>query len=147
MGADLYILKVYDPGTIGWVFDHTLTSVRKGYFRDPYNEGGLFNFLRSNTTHDDLSWWALRAKTEWFNRKRNMTLEGVRDFLDIVCDAKEQIYLKDKLYLDVYDHQDKIKKRELLSFSDGLEYKEWLECLIVFLELAIKKRSTIKWSV
>jgi hypothetical protein len=146
MGADLYILKVYNPETTGWIFDHTLSSVRRGYFRDPYNEGSLFSFLRCNTTHN-LSWWALGAKTEWFNQKRNMTLSGIREFLDIIYDARDQVYFQNQLYLEVYDYQDKTKRRELLSFSDGLEYKEWLECLIAFLELAIKKKSTIRWSV
>lgn len=145
MGADLYILKIYKDHCD---FDYTLKSVRKGCFKDCYNDGSLLNFVRSNTTYTDLSWWSLRAKMEWFNQKRNMTIDGAREFLNMMLDVREQIYSKgSSLFLDCYDHEKQKQVREFLPSADAWEYQEWLECLIAFLELAIKKKSTIRWKV
>jgi len=148
MSADLYILKVYEKGRCP-PFDGTLDSVRKGYFRDPYNDASLFSFIRSNTNYTDLSWWRLRDK-KWFNRRKNMTLEGVKEFLSLIKDAREQIYSLNEFQLlcGIYSERGCIDEGIVsLNCFDTLEYKEWLECLIAFLELAIKKKSTIRWSV
>ena len=136
--ADLYITKIHKDC---FAFDGTLDGVRRGYFRDPYNDGSLFSFIRSNTSYTDLSWWKLRDR-EWFNRRKNMTLEGAKEFLKLMQDVREQVYSRDKFRLLCGDEM-----MASLNCFDVLEYKEWLECLIAFLELAIKKKSTIIWSI
>lgn len=151
MGADLYINKIHRKGIEKdyFPFDGTLDSVRRGYFRDPYNDGSLFSFIRSNTSYADLSWWKLRDE-EWFNRRKNMTIDGAKEFLRLMYDARDQIYSQDQFRLLCGRFSDRGCIDEMispLSCFDVLEYKEWLECLIAFLELAIKKKSTIRWSV
>ena len=79
-----------------------------------------------------------------------MTLEGAKKFLSLMQDAREQIYSRDKFQLLCNRFSEKGCIDEMiipLNCFDVLEYKEWLECLIAFLELAIKKKSTIRWSV
>lgn len=144
MGADLYITKIHKDY---FAFDCTLASVKKGYFRDCYNEGGLFAFLRNNTDLKGLSWWALREVKDWFNSKGNMTIEGAKNFLSIIKQARDQIYYKNEYIVEHLNFPNMDKAITILSQEDVIEYKEWLECLIAFLELAIKKNSTIRWSV
>lgn len=138
MGIDLYIIKIYKDRCL---FNGTLDSVRRGYFRDSSYDGSLFSFIRSNTSYEDLSWWNLKEDKEWFNRRKNMTLEGAKDFLKLMHEIRDQIYSRDKFQLLCND-----ERIIALNCFDVIEYKEWLECLIAFLELAIKKKSTIRWS-
>ena len=149
MGVDLYINKIHRKGIEKdyFSFDGTLSSVRKGCFQDCYNDGSLFSFIRENTSYADLSWWELRDK-EWFNRRKNMTIEGAKEFLKLMKDAREQIYSRDEFHL-LCRILPRISDETMIPLNcfDVLEYKEWLECLIAFLELAIKKKSTIRWNV
>jgi hypothetical protein len=146
LSADLFIIKIHKDYC---TFDGTLKSVRRGYFQDVYNDCSLFSFIRSNTDYVDLSWRNLRDE-KWFNRRKNMTLEGAKEFLKLMQDASEQVYSRDKFQLLCNRFSERGCIDEMttpLNCFDVLEYKEWLECLIAFLELALKKKSTIKWSV
>lgn len=145
MGADLLISKLRKQCPDGP--GYSLDNVKKGYFRDFYTEGGLFSFVKCNTSHTTLSWWELQSRKEWFNKQHNMTVEGARQFLGIIKDVKDQIYSQNEWYIYQYDSKNQNNRRVILSFADVAEYKNWLECLIIFLELAIEKKSSIIWSV
>ena len=147
MGADLYITKIYKDC---FSFDGTLASIRRGYFRDCYNDGGLFAFLRNNSDFKGLSWWAITdKKKEWFNRQGNMTIEGSKLFLELIKQVKDQVYSQDRYVMEHSVFPEKQYRTETIPLDalEVMEYKEWLECLVAFLELAIKKKSTIQWSV
>jgi hypothetical protein len=147
MGADLYITKM-DRQAQYTGFEVSKRAQQLGYFRDCYNDYGLFNFIRSNTTHD-LSWWQLARNKEWFNKQENMTVKGAKEFLAIIQNAQDQLKNKKTYKLEVTDYEngELIDRIETLK-PDEIEYfKEWLQLLIDFLQLAIKKDSTIIWSV
>lgn len=154
MGADLYVKDLpREPQCTG--FEVSKKAVDIGYFRDCYNDSGLFPFINANTTHS-LSWWRLRDRKEWFEKKgdeEEMTVKGAKEFLGIIKDAKRQIEgrtsLREQTYnsvksktlgIEAYDNR-KLTKKEITW------YKTWLDLLIKFLELAIKENSNILWSV
>ncbi len=155
MGADLYIKDMDRDGQLRG-FEVSKDAVNAGYFRDPYNDWGLFNFLRSNTKAR-LSWWRFAANKEWFDSKGNMSIKGAREFREIFVGLRDEIAKKDKFGLEVVDFdathklpKDKrrlIYKTEKLSAKEIKEYKDWLDLLIRFLDLAIRLKSKIIWSV
>lgn len=147
MGADLYITKL-DRESQYTGFEVSRRAMQLGYFRDCYNDYGLFNFIRSNTTHN-LSWWQLARNKNWFNNKGNMTTAGAKEFLGIIQNAQDQLKNKEVYKLEVTDYEngESIEKIEELKPDEVERFRDWLQLLIDFLQLAIKKKSTIIWSV
>jgi hypothetical protein len=149
MGADLYITKL-DRKSQYLGFEVSKNAVNKGYFRDPYNNFGLFNFLNSNVHVVGVgafSWWHFADRKDWFNRKGNMTIEGAEEFYNLVSQAQQKIEKKRVFYLNIYDHKlGKDVKRELTK-EEVKGFKEHLQLLVDYLQLAIKLKSTIIWSV
>lgn len=119
MGADLYIKKLdREKQYLG--FEVSQKAVDSGYFRDCYNDGGLFAHL-GTATGEQFSWWAFDKNKAWFNKAHELNLTGQKSLLAKVVDAR--VYVKDK------------------------EYLKWTDLLIRFLETSIKLKSTIIWSV
>lgn len=91
MGADLYI-ECMDRKK---QYTGFRTDVNVGYFRDCYNESGLFSKL-------GLSWWLITSKNpEWFNKEGNLTVEGSERLLSLIKVARKQTRLNkeyDKWY-------------------------------------------------
>ena len=144
MGADLYI-KNMDRESQYTGFEVSKKAVNAGYFRDPYNSLGLFNFLSSNTSQT-FSWWAFvqdKKYKSWFNNEGEMTVSGAKKFRQRLLKAKEELLERD--YFERYDWSD--KKSEAMVDTDVNEYMAWLELLLDFLKLAIKERSPIIFSV
>lgn len=147
MGADLYIKKL-NP-TFG-AFEVSSRAVKSGYFRDYYNQYGLFSRLSANTGIE-FSWWKTSDRKELFNKKGDMTVKGASIFLSEVKDAKAKIDL------------DNLKNREISGYKEGYsnpiykftkmddeqkkDFLDHLNLFIEFLELAIKEKSQIEWSV
>jgi hypothetical protein len=111
MGADLYIQskKISKP---------------EGYFRDPYNDSGLFAVI-SDTLGITLSWWRLRNRNELFNEKGEMTVEGIKTWLTELEPVMERFKAK---CADRY-------------------YMYWAESLLAYLRTAVKLNAPIYWSV
>ena len=125
----------------------------KGYFRDCYNSYGLFAFINANTNLN-LSWWELRDNEKWFNKKGEMKLSGVKEFVGMIEQAKLEIGIREK-YGEKYKSGFKIKeylgdgkyKSKKAKQKEVKYFKEWLNELIAFLKLAIKEKEPIEWSV
>jgi hypothetical protein len=159
MGADLYI-KNLDRESQYLGFEVSDKAVDAGYFRDCYNDSGLFNFLRSNTRLM-FSWWQFSDRKSWFtvtkDGDREMNIKGAKEFKKKI-DLAKNIILRRKqegvqLRLQVLNteyYRDKSKPKYLtkkLSAKEEKEYMDWLNLLLRFLETAIKMRSRIIWSV
>ena len=147
MGADLYI-KNMDKQYTG--FEISDRAVNLGYFRDCYNDYGLFNFLRSNISNKDYSWWEIIEKKKLFDSNHDMSVKGAKVFLKSMTDAKDIINRipPENLKLKIFDSSIKGKPvYKLLSIKDGKEFKAWLGLLIEFLKLAIRLKSPIIFSV
>ena len=77
MGADLYIKKMpRGPQYTG--FELSDRAIDLGYFRDCYNQHGLFAFL-SKRTGEELSWWQMCANKNWFNKSGDLTVVGAQE--------------------------------------------------------------------
>jgi hypothetical protein len=75
-----------------------------------------------------------------------MTIEGAEEFYNLVSQAQQKIEKKRVFYLNIYDHKlGKDVKRELTK-EVVKEFKEHLQLLVDYLQLAIKLKSTIIWS-
>jgi hypothetical protein len=139
MGADLYINKL--SGKAG-AYEVSYKAIKNGYFRDCYNDGGLFNFIRSNTVYDP-SWWQMARDTEWFKKDGyTMTVRGATEMLAEVREWQRMTNQMKQFVLKMYEADP-----QKLNPAEITYYKKWLGWLIEFLEIAIKMRSTISWSV
>lgn len=152
MGADLYIENMDREKQ----YTGFQTKVDFGYFRDCYNDGGLFNFFRSNLTKDDdWSWWQMIDDKKYkVDEEGNMPIEGAKEFLKRVEEAKKELDKKDKYILKytdwTRDENGKMNTKEKtkeMSDAEASEYIAWTQDLIDFLKLAIKKKSRIIFSV
>ncbi|MFA6971805.1 MAG: hypothetical protein WC208_10440 [Gallionella sp.] len=157
MGADLYI-KDMDRDSQCTGFEVSERAVKVGYFRDCYNDYGLFNFIRSNvpSMKDEFSWWQMssRYKKTWFDKDGDMTVEGAKAFRKLVMRARRIIESKKLYQLLVYDHDapktsiTDIKMKAIpLNKKDTEGFLSHLNLLVKFLNLAIEKNSPIEWSV
>lgn len=144
MGADLYIKKM-NPEITG--LEVSNRAVNNGYFRDPYNSCGMF-FLLSKNTGLDFSWWVISRRKELFNKKGDMTIKGAKTLLSEVEQAKSKLdtnNLKDFEYIKMDAKGDGIYiSSEMVDQEFFLEH---IDLFIQFLNLAIKSKSTIEWSV
>lgn len=146
MGADLYI-KDMDRKKQYTGFEVSDKARKNGYFRDCYNDGGLFSVLSANTGKN-LSWWELNRREELFNSEGNLTVAGAK-----ILRAELEPIIKEFLNLDKIHYS----RYELMSHrhekgievdkSEMNEYKEWAQGLLDFLDLAISKKSEIIFSV
>lgn len=157
MGADLYI-KNMDREAQYTGFEVSNRAVSVGYFRDCYNDYGLFNFIRSNVPSmaDEFSWWQMssRYKKTWFDEDGDMTVEGAKAFRKLVMRARRIIESKKLYQLLVYDPDapkisimDMKKKSIPINKEDTKAFLNHLNLLVKFLNLAIEKNSPIEWSV
>ena len=119
MGADLYIKKM-DREEQYHGFEVSEHAVSTGYFRDCYNEGGLFYHLK-------LSWWGL---ADTYYKNGTMSLKKIPQFKELIIQAR-----KDSNW------ENNMKTDELV------EYHNWYKLLLKFLDLAIEKKSSIICSV
>lgn len=152
MGADLYIKDLPREQQYRG-FEVSKEAVEVGYFRDCYNDGGLFNYLRSNTGKD-YSWWTMLNNKSWFDRQKNMTVAGAKKFLTQMLEAKEIIAKRAVCELKVIDFDSPKKvpneipyKTLYLTPKQRKDFDEWLDLLIRFLNLAIARKSKIIYSV
>jgi len=127
-------------------FEVSKRAVDSGYFRDCYNSYGLFNFLRTNL-NEEFSWWQFAGNKRWFDKDNNMTVWGTIRFKRIFDSAKIELEALTDYYLDVHDFNTNKDIRKKLKKKEIKEYKDWLNLLISFLNLAIERKSKIIWSV
>ena len=163
MGADLYIEKLEREGqSVG--FELSKKAVDVGYFRDCYNSFGLFPFINMNSDlREQFSWWQFSDKKNWFCKTEDgsvMTLSGAKKFLRLVRKAQKNIRKKRKLFRETVDYS-KLRRLDLtldsamdsatviteLTSEEKIEMLDRLNLLIRFLQLAVKQKSTILWSV
>lgn len=151
MGADLYIKNMEREAQYTG-YEVSERAVNIGYFRDCYNPGGLFAFLTANLS-ETYSWWTFRKQFDKYftdddgDGDKDMNVEGCKEFLKIIMNAKSKIEKKDKLYLEEWSIDDPEDKSVPLTEQQVKEYKEWLDLLIKFLNLAIEVKSPVIWSV
>jgi hypothetical protein len=120
MGADLYISKIPNEKRKGLGFEVSEKAVAAGYFRDCYNENGLFAHL-SMVSGEKFSWWQLSKNEDWFNRNGNLKVLGAAELLRKIEVVRPMVSEK--------------------------YYQEWCDLFIKFLKKAIKLKSSIVWSV
>ena len=151
MSADLYIKNMNQKKQYQNL-KSAYTTVYLDYFKDDYNNYGLFNFLRSNL-NKEFSWWQFADNEKWFDKKGNMTVKGAIEFKKIILQAKEDLSKKKMFYLKILNLEEiessghikynlkKLTKKEVKKFFYHLEL------LIKFLILAIKQKNKIIWNV
>ena len=144
MWADLRIIHKDFNSELAWPFEVSKQAVEKWwYFRDCYNSGWLFSFLTHNLWKS-FSWWEItRENKEWFNKDWDLLHKWAKEFQKTLKQAKEDLEKK-KTYT-LYDHYS--KKESSLNRKKKKEYFQWLENLILFLELAIERQANISWWV
>ncbi len=144
MGADLYIKKM-DRNRQYTGFEVSERAVNLGYFRDCYNDVGLFSVISANLGVS-LSWWQTQDRKELFCKDGNMSIAGCEKWLKEL----EPIIKQFKELSVLYDSNYSMKKRcceKGIKIKNIKEYHDWADNLINFLKLAIKKKSTVIWSV
>ena len=156
MGADLYIINM-DRKKQYLGFEISQKAIDAGYFRDCYNDYGLFNYIRSNTSEElksKFSWWQMCDNKAWFNKSGNMTTKGAIKFLQLVKKAKAEIDKKDEHILNIFDPEaTKMNFRDMkykllkLGKKEDEEFQKHLSFLIQFLVKSIELESNILWSV
>lgn len=148
MGADLTINKLYakNSGTTGG-FEVSDEAVEKGYFRDCYNEGGLFAVLSVNLGKT-YSWWQMNGRKGWFN-KGDMTKKGIKAWLAEMTEARDKFLAIEKpVWPGGYDIEKRaFTKGKEMTLKDRGEYQAWIKRLVRFIEIAIETKDTIHWSV
>ena len=156
MGADLYI-KDFPYTHRG--FEVSERAVKSGYFRDCYNQYGLFAVVSATLKNVELSWWRTVDRKELFTKEGDMTVEGAKIFLaeltpifkkfkkrKTVC-TRELIFDKPRQI-----NQDGTRKYTYKYKQNGdkekiEEYRQWADNLLTFLTLAIDNNKQIEWSV
>lgn len=142
MGADLYITKMDRKKQIRG-FEVSQDAVDAGYFRDAYNSYGLFA-LMSHTLNKTFSWWKLAGRKELFNKQGNMTVKGVKVWAEEINPYLEEFINKNEYFYCDWQDKEKIKP---VDKEDIPLIKEHALLLKNFIELAIKNKSTIIFSV
>jgi hypothetical protein len=150
MGADLYIKNLpRDKQMCG--FDVSDKARANGYFRDCYNDGGLFAVMNSNVG-SDLSWWQTADRKDLFVKDEEcgqlMTVEGAKLWLCELIPTVDKFTKLDTLYYSNYNlEKHSHEKGKRITKSEAKVYHKWAKGLMAFLELAIKLDSQIIWSV
>lgn len=148
MGADLYI-KDMDRKKQYTGFEVSDKARKNGYFRDCYNDAGLFSVLSANTGKD-LSWWEIDRRDDLFNGEieRNMTVEGAKILRAELEPIIKKFLELDKICCSRYELEShRYEKGREVDDSEINEYKEWAQGLLDFLDLAISKKSEIIFSI
>jgi len=122
-----------------------------GYFRDCYNDYGLFNFINSNTDMD-LSWWVLAEKKGWFKNSVMVEPDKIKEFLNLILKAQEKLKQKKTFVINRYGWNESTntiftEDKEKLKQKEVKYYFSWLKDLIKFLKTAINLKKPIEWSV
>ena len=150
MGADLYIKNLpRDKQMCGFAVSDEARA--NGYFRDCYNDGGLFAVINSNTGNN-LSWWQTADRKDLFVEDKDdgqcMTVEGTKLWLCELILIVDTFTKQDTLYYSNYNLEKHChEKGKKITKSEVKEYHKWARGLIDFIELAIKLNSPIIWSV
>ena len=159
MGADLYI-KNMDRKSQYTGFEVSERAVDVGYFRDCYNEAGLFALLSANVPDADLSWWITHGRKELFNKDGNMSVKGAKQFLSEIEPHVESLKAKHKAGKKFFYRVLNWEKSRLKKSSEYVYDKKYFKTkdeaeslinhaklLVQFLKLAIKIKSPIIWNV
>jgi hypothetical protein len=136
MGADLYIEKM-DRDSQCRGFEVSAKAREAGYFRDCYNGGGLFAVMSANLG-EKFSWWKLSGELPL--KDGLLPVDEVRKLLKRL---KPHVKRFCKLKKMKYGYDDS----KGIAPDDIKHYREWANGLIEFLELAVKKKSGIIFSV
>ena len=140
MGADLYIKNMErEPQYTG--FGVSERDVDLGYFRDVYNRCGLFSVM-SQCLGKSFSWWHTRDRIDLFDDEGDMTVVGAKIWLSELKPYIEKFQQLNIMIIRTYDG-------ESVRLSEGEMAFQKQHALLLkrFLELAIKKKSPIIWSV
>jgi hypothetical protein len=151
LGADLYISNAYEIKE-KWAKLAKPASLEDGYFRDCYNEAGLFAFIRANTRYKELSWWGDILPN--LNKKHMLTVTYIKSLLKKIelaqkdIDNKEILIMHETIYPENWTPgTELIKKETILNKEQIKEYKNWLNHFEAFLNVAIDNKSTIECSL
>ena len=149
MGADLYIKNMErEPQYTG--FEVSQRAVDVGYFRDCYNEWGLFSIM-SATLNQTISWWQTSDIKSWFRKDKEdgliMTVEGAKKWWAQLEPLLKEFIDSPKIYRNEYVSPGK-SKRLLIRKKEDIEcMKEHAHLLQRFIKFAIEQKSEIIWSV
>ena len=149
MGADLYI-KNMDREKQSTGFEVSDKARKDGYFRDCYNDGGLFAVMSANTDKE-LSWWGLARRKELFSDNDEeclMSVDGAKKLRDELEPIIKGFLKKKKMYYASYSLDNhKNEKGKEIDKKNVKEYRDWARGLLEFLDLAISCDSEIIFSV
>lgn len=140
MSADLIIPKL-DPeinSVLSW------EGVLKGYFIDVYNHTGIFAVLSTNL-NKEYSWVETYHRSELFQKSGEplMHISGIKKFLKEISTAKNQFFSLEGPVIE--DWRTDIKQK--MTDDEFETYKEYLNMLILFLDIAIRINSEIYFDV
>ncbi len=141
MSADLIITKLNPEinGILSW------ENVLKGYFIDVYNHTGVFAVLSTNL-NKEYSWVATYHRKELFpiqSEKPLIHIPGIKKFLQEMKKAKNQFFsLKDPV---IEDWRTDVKQK--MTDDEFETYKEYLNMLILFLDIARRINSKIYFDI
>ena len=140
MSADELITKlnIEINGVLSW------ENVLKGYFIDVYNHAGIFAVLSSNL-NKEYSWVETNHRSELFQEPVEpfMHITGIKKFLQEMETAKNQFFsLKDPV---IEDWKTDVKQK--MTDEEFGTYKEYLNMLILFLDIAIWINSEIYFNI
>ena len=119
-------------------------NVLKGYFIDVYNHTGIFAVLSTNL-NKEYSWVATYHRSELFQKSGEplMHIPGIKKFLQEMETAKNQFFsLKDPV---IEDWRTDVKQK--MTDDEFETYKEYLNMLILFLDIAIQINSEIYFDI
>lgn len=132
MGADLYMKKLHKGNYHCY---EGMSSVKRGYFRDSYNRTNLL-------WQFGMSYWAILDQYK-FNRAGEMKIRSIRKLKREL----ERVYAK-KDWNDLGERFHFKSGKEKDSKEKWIEYfKQSYKELMVFLNIAIENKYTIRWSV
>ncbi len=140
MSADLIITKLNPEinNVLSW------ENVIKGYFIDVYNYTGIFAVLSANL-NKEYSWVETYHRSELFQKSVQplMHITGIKKFLQEIETAKNQFFsLKEPV---IEDWRTDVK--QIITDDEFETYKEYLNMLILFLDIAIRIKSEIYFDV
>lgn len=145
MGADLYIKEMPREGQI-LGFEVSDRAVNAGYFRDAYNSWGLSSLLTENGKA--FSWWRFADRKELFRKDEEdghvMTKEGVKVWVNEVKPLLQQFLRKRKIYKSDFGSD---KKKLITDKETIIAIRNHAGLLLKFMELALKTKAEIIWSV
>ena len=112
-----------------------------GYFRDCYNDRGLFAVMSANLDKE-FSWWQTVGRKDLsFTEDGELTLKGAKQWRAELAPDIERFVALDELY------EGQAKTSRKLSPPQTQKYRDWATGLLTFLDLAISKKSSIIFSV